>query len=252
MKIITRAIAASVLALSASSANAALIAGWDFSQYFADSVHSIDGGNNPAPSVLNSNYSSFDPNGAGAESAAFGRLHLGFTPVGDATEPLLPTAVPGTGSLIPNISEGPYNNFSVLALEGQASQSDLAMVAVQSLSIVFEADLTGVPQTGSDWSITLAAATQGGAGTVQIAFSSDGVNFASLGTTNVSSSAIAITANAAPGLSERGFFRLTLSPTVVIDNVGISANLAAVPEPAVASLLAAGLFGLARFGRRRV
>jgi hypothetical protein len=240
-------------AFSAASANAApvLVAGWDFSQYFLDSVHSIDGGNTAAPADIRANYSSLDPNGAGAQAAAFGVYHLPFTPVGDASEPLLPTAVPGTGSLLPNIGQGPYNNFSVLQAEGQASQSDLAMVAMQATSIVFEADLTSVPQTGDGWQITLAAATQFGTGTIQLEFSTDGSSYVSLGTQNVATSAISFSSTAQAVTSDRAFFRLSLSPAVVIDNVGITANLTTVPEPATAALLAAGLLGLGVFGRRR-
>ena len=253
MKKLTLAVAAAALSLgvSTSASAASLVAGWDFSQYFADSVHSIDGGNSAAPSDIQANYSSLDPNGAGAQAAAFGVYHLGFTPVGDASEPLLPTAVPGTGSLLPNISQGPYNQFSVLMNEGQASQSDLAMVAVSTVSLVFEADLSSVPQSGSDWQITLAGATQLGTGTINIEFSTDGTTYVSLGSTSVSTSAIAFSSAPQAGTSDRAFFRLTLSPSVVIDNVGISANFVTVPEPATASLLAAGLLGLVRFGRRR-
>lgn len=238
------------LAMSAHAAP--LVAGWDFSQYFSDSVHSIDGGLTAAPSDIRSNYSSLDPTGAaGAESAAFGAMHLPFTPVGDATEPFLPYAVPGQGSLTPNGGQGPYDNHPLLAFEGQASQNLLSMLAVSAVSIVFEADLTSVPQAGQDWQITLAGATQGSAGSISIEFSTDGSSYASLGAFSVSSNAIEISTQAQAVLSDRAFFRLTLGQGVVIDNVGISANLFSVPEPAVASLLAAGLFGLVRFGRRR-
>jgi hypothetical protein len=249
MKKLTLAVAAAALSLgvSTSASAASLVAGWDFSQYFADSVHSIDGGNTAAPSDIRANYSSLDPNGAGAEAAAYGVYHLGFTPVGDASEPLLPFS----GSLLPNINQGPYNNFIILALEGQASQSDLSMIAVSTVSLVFEADLSSVPQSGSDWQITLAGATQLGAGTISIEFSTNGTTYVSLGSTPVSTSAIAFSSAPQAGMSDRAFFRLTLSPNVIIDNVGISANLVTVPEPATASLLAAGLLGLVRFGRRR-
>lgn len=250
MKNFTRSLAVSALVLSASSANAALIAGWDFSQYFSDGVHSFDG-STAAPADVQANYSSLDPNGAGAQAAAFGTLHLPFVPVGDGSEALLPAFVSPFGSLQPNLGQGPYDQLTLLTNEGQVSANTLSMVATQQVSIVFEANLTSVPQTGSDWSVTLAAATQGGAGSILIEFSSDGVAYASLGSFAVSSSAIAISANAALGTSDRAFFRLTLSQGTIIDNVGLSANLTAVPEPAVASLLAAGLFGLARFGRRR-
>ena len=251
MKRITRAALVAAMFMASASANAAsLVAGWDFSQYFADSVHSFDG-TTAAPADIRANYSSLDPNGAGAQAALFGVYHLPFTPVGDATEPLIPTAVPGTGALLPNLSQGPYNNFSVLALEGQASQSDLAMVAVQATSLIFEADLRSVPETGDGWQITLAAATQLGGGTVQIEFSTDGTTYVSLGTTNVTTSAIAISTSAQAVTSDRAFFRLSLSPSVVIDNVGITADLTSVPEPTTAALLAAGLLGLGHLGRRR-
>ena len=252
-KLIHAALVAAIVIGGVASAYAApvLVAGWDFSQYYADAVHSIDGGQTAAPSDIRANYSSLDPNGAGAEAAAFGVFHLPFTPVGDASEPLLPTAVPGTGSLQPNLAQGPYNQFTVLLAENQASQSDLAMLAVLTTSIVFEADLTSVPQTGSGWQITLAAATQLGAGTVQVEFSTNGTSYVSLGTTNVTTSAIAFSSAVQGVSSDRAFFRLTMSPSVVIDNVGITADLSVVPEPATATLLAAGLLGLGLLGRRR-
>jgi hypothetical protein len=250
---ITHAVTAVAFSLGvAGSAEAAsLVAGWDFSQYFADSVHSIDGGNTAAPADIRANYSNLDPNGAGAEAAAFGVYHLPFTPIGDASEPLLPSAVPGTGSLQPNLAQGPYDQLTVLANEGQVSQSELAMLAVQTTSIVFEADLTSVPLIGSDWQITLAGATQLGTGTIQIEFSTDGVAYASLGSVNVATSAIALSSAVQAVSSDRAFFRLTLSPSVLIDNVGITANLTTVPEPSTAALLAAGLLGLVHLGRRR-
>ena len=56
-------------------ASATLIAGWDFSQYFSDSILSTDGISDTG--TLASNYSNLDPTfSAGAESAAFGRMYI--------------------------------------------------------------------------------------------------------------------------------------------------------------------------------
>jgi hypothetical protein len=151
------------------------------------------------------------------------------------------------------MSQGPYNNFSVLQLEGQVSQSDLAMLAVTNTSIVFEADLSPLlSNSGDGWQITLAAATQVGTGTIQIEFSTDAQSWSSAGTVNVTTNAISASSAVQAAASDHAFFRLTLSPTVMIDNVGITANLIPqVPEPSVAALLAVGLLGLGHLGRRR-
>jgi hypothetical protein len=252
MRKLTHAAFAAALALSATaSANAApvLVAGWDFSQYYSDSVHSIDLGVTAAPADIRANYSSLDPNGAGAQAAAFGVYHLPFTPVGDASEPLLPTA----GNLAPNQPQGPYNNYSVLANEGQVNTNDLAMLAVSATSIVFESDLRGVPQIGNDYQLSLAGRSTSGSGAIGVEFSSDGTVFVSIGSFALTGSA-ALLQSAIQTLgsaSDRAFFKLTLSQGAVIDNVGISANLTTVPEPTTALLLATGLLGLARIGRRR-
>jgi hypothetical protein len=240
--------ALAVSVASAGSADASLVAGWDFSQYL-DNTYTLDGAT-AAPDTLSANYSGLDPTfGAGAESAAFGRMRLPFTPVGDGSEPFLPSA----GSLTPNLglpTPNPFDSLTILASEGQALQSLLNMLAVQSVSVVFEADLSSIPQAGSDWQISLASVldTSVTSGSITFSFSSDGVNYSPLGSLAVTGTAGVLTTNAIAATSDRAFFKLDLTPGVRIDNVGI---LATVPEPLTASMLIAGLGGLALMGRRR-
>jgi hypothetical protein len=93
-----------VFVAGGSSAQASLVARWDFSQYAGDGFMSIDGGSS-FTNTLSANYSDLDPTfGAGFESAAFGTMYVdgsfGSTPVAavSGSEQFLPTAAYG-GSL---------------------------------------------------------------------------------------------------------------------------------------------------------
>ena len=67
-------LALSAFVASSSSAQASLVAGWDFSQYAGDGFMSIDGGGS-FTNTLPANYSDLDPTfGAGFESGAFGTM----------------------------------------------------------------------------------------------------------------------------------------------------------------------------------
>jgi hypothetical protein len=127
------------------------------------------------------------------------------------------------------------------------------MAAYSTVSVVFEANLTTVPQTGSNWSLSFGAQILPGTNNsaITVEFSTDGIAWNSVGSANVSAVDTAFTFALATSQSDRAFVRLGFQPGASIDNVAILADLTTVPEPAVASLLAAGLFGLARFGRRR-
>ena len=252
MKLKHLALAVAVSAASAPSAHAALVAGWDFSQYLSGGqILSTDGVT--LSDTLAANYSSLDPTfGAGAESAAFGRMVLPFPLVGDGSEPFLPVS----GSLTSNLSASTpfvFDSHTILASEGQIFQELLRMAVTETVSVVFEADLTSVPEIGSDWVLSFGAQNMPGENNsvITVEFSTDGVSYVGVGSANVNAVDTAFSFNLAGTQSERAFVRLGFQSGASIDNVGISANLATVPEPATAALLAAGLIGLGRFGRRR-
>jgi hypothetical protein len=251
MRKLTLLVAAPLILASASSAHAALIAGWDFSQYVGSGFLSTDGS---APTnTLDANYSALDPSfGAGAESAAFGRMTALFTPSGSPTDALIPVANSLTSNITAPAPRPQFDSHSILSNEGQQETQFLSLQANQSVSIVFEADLSTVSESGKDWVLTLGAKTRQGvsAGSIQIEFSADGTAYASVGSFALNGTDTLFSQALASGTSDRAFVRLTLSNGSIIDNVAILGTLA-VPEPSIAALLAGGLLGLLRFGRRR-
>jgi hypothetical protein len=247
----------------ASSAQASTIAGWDFSQYLSGGGFlSTDG--TTLTNSLSANYSALDATfNAGAESAAFGKMHIdglfgstNITPTGAGDEAFLPIA----GSLVSNLNapveglgDNPFDSLTILASEGQQFQELLAMSVFGPVSVVFEADLTSVPESGESWSISFGGLTAaaGASATVTIEFSTDGVGYTSFGSVNLTNVDTAFSVSLGTALSDRAFVRLGFAGTgqPLIDNVAIGASI--VPEPATAALLLVGLLGLARAGRRR-
>lgn len=259
MKARLLAIASTILSIVVSasiagSAQAYLVAGWDFSQYFNDSLLSTDGVT--FQTTLSANYSDLDPTfGAGAESAPFGTLYFNgqfgssaVAATGTLTEEFLPTAGSLTSNLdVPAVS---FDAFTVLLDEGQAFSNLMSMIARDSVSVVFKADLSTVPETGGNWSVSFGGKTFEGTSTVGVEFSTDGSSYAIVDSVILDANDAQFAVNLGTAPSETGFVRLNFNPVdanqPIIDNVAIS-----VPEPGTVSQFVAAVLGLLVCGRVR-
>ena len=164
------AIAWGVAAISiGATAQADVIAGWDFSQY--ERPGDLAGGGS-TPVATNS---VFDDNGAGSDAATIGTATIG----GGGT--LLPTAGTGQngsqdgvgysprGPITSNVSEPfldtgktAFDSFSILTDEGQAVANRFAMVADGSVVVDFEATM---PQSADGWAFSFGGKMLNGGGT---------------------------------------------------------------------------------------
>lgn len=246
--------------------NAALIGGWDFSQYAVAGFLTLDGAT--VQNTLQSNHSDLDPsNRSGLESNLYGTMHLdglhgSFNTPLDFADPFQPFE----GSLTSNVNQAFLQYGSGAActqgqIEGMpgANCMDMSMTTSETLAVVFEANPGAVNplQWGENWSITFAAKMLTGSGqSITVEFSPDGAGYIAIGTANLTSLDTAYTFNAPVGMAQRGFFRLNIGAIAAsaqpqIDNLGISAGLLLVPEPGTAMLLLAGLAGLANWGAPR-
>lgn len=249
----------------AASAQAVVIAGWDFSQHRLP--NSAVGGGSPLPA----NYASLDPNGAGAEAGVIGTATYN-------AGVLLPTAGIGfncdrTGSLgtegcaTPN-TDGPvrsnrseafdlgrpsFDAFSILKAEGQAFTNRYGMTPTGAVDLIVGAT-AGYTGGASNWQVSFGAQMlTGTTSTVNVAFSPDGVSYTSFGSVNITTDDERFSVPLAVAASPKGFVRLSLdasSGQPVIDNVAIEAT--PIPEPGSVAMLVSGaacLLGLAR--RRR-
>jgi len=262
-------VAAAALTLVAGSAKAAsMVAGWDFSQFFGSTALSTDGAT--AATSIDANYSDFDPNFAGSESAAFGGMFYdgsfgstNIVPDFSGNEPFIPL----TGSLSSNQgAPGPFDGtlpfgsggaFGVLSAEGQQFTENLSMRANSEADIVFQADLSSLSATGSNWELGFGGITEAGTANVEVGVSTDGATYSVVETLTLNTLDTLYTASlgAAVDGASQVFVRLGFGPQApnlpIIDNVSISADVGTVPEPGVALLGLAGLAGLGLFGRRR-
>jgi hypothetical protein len=239
-----------------------LVVGWDFSQYAGDGDLSVDATFDPV-STLPANYSSLDPNGAGAESGALGTLYyngqFGSTAVSDLFSfQLTPTA----GSLASNLSGNaanpvvpPFNSFTTLTAEGQFNTSDVRMTTDGLVDLVFQADLSSVPEMGANWLLSFGGQTFEGQSSLSVAFSLDGTSYGAGVDVLLNTLDTRFEVPLGAGLADAIWVRMSLNadggqPT--IDNLAIHADLSVVPEPAAASLLllGLGLVGLAAVRRR--
>lgn len=254
------------LALSASistTAQAVMIAGWDFSQYYGPGELSVDGAT--YTNTLAANYSNLDPTfGAGAESASFGTLFFNGQHGSTLVDPTSATAqlTPLSGSLASNINApvppngtgvNPFDSLQILQAEGQTFANELSLKAASAVNFVFGAYLNTVPGLGSDWAVSFGGQTSSGTSVVLIDFSTDGTNYTNIGSRTLTNVDTQFTLNLASVLSKTGYVRFGVSPNGAdtrFDNVAINGSVV-LPEPGAIVLLGSGLAGVGLLRRRR-
>jgi hypothetical protein len=265
----------------AGSAQAAFIAGWDFSQYAGGGGLQVseDIDENPINSdTLKSNYSDYDPTfGAGGDSQDYGTMYInGMNGSTDVDEnALVPVFRATSGSLGQNLTTPGANevpsgdvNFGAtstvlqtgpgnyLAGTGQDYTISLSMIASATVNVVFEANLTalGALNEGQNWTLAFSGRTNTGDSNVSIEFSTDGSTWTAPTIVNLSATDALFTHLVPGNQSDKAFFRLgfagsaSLNPR--IDNVTISGDVSLIPEPGTAMLMLLGLTGLGVAGRR--
>lgn len=264
-KLAIASLAAFASALVATPAQAALVAGWDFSQYFSDGSLSIDG--ETLTDTLFANYSDFDPtNGAGAESALYGRMYLNGqfgstnTPLDIANDPIVPSAAAG-GSLSSNLgapqnevpaADVPFDFCTILLAEGQQFCNFFTATALSiqaSSRVVFRAYVN----SGSSevWSLAFAGKTFEGTSNLTIDFSGDGTNYTTVDSIELTPLDTLYELNLGATAGDVAFVRFNFNSVgdnqPFIDNVTIN-----TPEPAGAGAAAAiVLIGLRLLRLRR-
>jgi hypothetical protein len=253
--------AATALTLSAafaSTSHATMVAGWDFSQYLAPAALTIDGAE--GTNVLSANYSDLDPSGLGPDSGAFGTMYINGEYGSSFVDPFgaAPAFIPTDINLSSNL-DAPgdpilFNQLTNLTDEGQIFANEFGMVNQAAVQVVFGANLLGVPQTGSDWSLSLGGRTESGVAGVQIEFSTDGSAWFSFGSVNLTTVDTPFSVALGTAATDTAFIRLTFAAPsanvgrAVIDNLAVNATL--VPEPAAAVMVGLGLALLSGLRRR--
>jgi len=243
-----KALAIAALITIPASAQAEVVVGWDFSQYEGAGSLAIENAGAPLD-TLSANYSALAPvPGVGPDAAAFGTLYfngvLGSTDVDETAQ--APIFAPLDGSLTSNL-DAPvgcclaFDSFTELQAAGQEFANPLAMTATDTVVVVFEADLEGTGQIGSDFELTIAGRTTGDPAFVSVDFLGDSGGGA--GGFNFTGTDTQFTLPLTVLPSESMLVTLTLPAPVggevgqaILDNVAITATL---PEPGSAGLAAA-------------
>jgi hypothetical protein len=267
----TRILLGSVAALAlAGTAQAELVAGWDFSQYSGDG--SLDTDNDfVGEGTLDANWSSVGaaPGGGGPAANVYGTMYVDGSNGSTLTDfafgfPAEFAASAGdlTSNVDQPIDEGalfPYGACSATA--PQDNCLPLKMKAIDTVSVVFEASLAPSATVGNNWALSFAGTTDAGSDSVTIETSTDGVLYTSAGSETLTTTDTEFVVPLGAGLDGEAtiFVRLNLTGSLIdgsnIDNLGITADLPgpsdvpAFPWPMAPYLVA---FGLAALGLRRL
>jgi hypothetical protein len=262
-KLLTTALGTFALSVAITgSAQAAMIAGWDFSQYFGSGLLSVDG--ETFTNVLDANYSNLDATfGAGPDSATFGKLYFdgsfGSTDVDpeSATSQVVPASLSLASNINAPVAGGgpvPFDSNTVLLDQGQTFYNELQLQIQSTVSFVFAAYTTSIPGLGSNWSLSFGGQTDSGTSTVGIEFSTDGITYVPFGSQTLNSvdTQFAVVLGALP--ADAAYVRFNVNATGVgtrIDNVALNGTIVPpVPEPATVVLLGLGLASFAALRRR--
>jgi hypothetical protein len=242
----------------AGTSQAAMVAGWDFSQYLAPAALTIDGAE--GTNVLAANYSDLDPTGLGPDSGVFGTMYINglygsslVDPFGSSPE-FVPTDINLTSNLDVPGGTVQFNQLNNLIDEGQIFANELGMVNQSAVQVVFGANLMGVPGSGSDWSLSFGGRTESGVAAVQIEFSTDGSTYFSFGSVNLTAVDTPFDVVLGTAATDTAYVRMTFAAPsasvgrAVIDNLALNAT---VPEPTAALLCIAGLGMAVLSGVRR-
>jgi hypothetical protein len=254
--------AAALTALS--SANADLVAGWDFSQFAGPGFNSTDGSTFAGEGNAQANYSDFNSPSPDIAAASFGSIYYdGSFGSTDAANGFSFQAVPVSGNLGSGSNQtadgNPFNDsssYAFLTNSGQGFTNNLSLGIDGNISVVFEANVFGQAAGASDWTLNFAALDSLNTSSVSWEISTDGSSYTSLGLTSsltTTDSAFSVTSALADG-SDQVFFRGTFADIevgtsrAIFDNVGISA----VPEPSTyAAIFGVFALGFAAYRRRR-